>query len=129
MGVVPVTNIGNSWHEKNIDSTGVTTHYVKNEEDALKLVANKRADITIEPVHTGSYLINKYNLSDKVVPSKAGFGPLNMYLLFSQKSPHKHLFPEINRVIKRLSDNGTLEQISIQYSQIQPTKKKKKKYD
>lgn len=115
LNIIPVTNIGNGWHKTNIDSYGVATHYVSDEESAFKVVASKRADITIEPIHAGTYLIKKLGLQDKIQVSDAKFGPLDFYLLFSKKSPYHSLMPQINDVIERLTKNGTLEKISHKY--------------
>lgn len=116
LNLTPVTNIGNSWHEKNIDNHGIMTHYVNTEENAFKVVANKRADLTIEPVHAGVHLIKKLGLQNSVVLTDAKFGPLNMHLLLSKKSPHHHLMPEIDRIIQKLASNGTLKKISESYA-------------
>lgn len=115
LNLIPVTNIGNSWHKKNIDDFGVPTHYVKDEDSAFKIVAGKRADITIEPIHAGSYLVRKLGLQDKIQVTDAKFGPLDFFLLFSKKSPHQGLMPQINAVLQRLTKDGTLEKISNKY--------------
>lgn len=118
LNLVSVTNIGNAWHEKQIDSYGVTTYYVDNEENAFNVLANKRADITIEPVYAGSYLINKLGLSDKIEPTEAHFGPLDFYIFFSKKSPHLDLMASINQSLKKISTNGRLQSILTKYSEI-----------
>jgi len=117
--LVAVTNIGNAWHKENIDSFGVTTHYTDDEESAFMIVASKRADITIEPVYAGSYLVRQLGLSDKVVMTDAQFGPIDMHLLFSKKSPHIGLMPKINAAILKLKENGTFEKITERYRQIE----------
>ncbi len=118
LGLTAVTNLGNGWHEKNIDSLGVKTLYVNNEENAFNVLAEKRADLTIEPVHAGSYLINKLKLSDKIIPTDARFGPLNFYIFFSRKSAYLHLMGKINNIIKKLQESGRLKEIISEYEKI-----------
>jgi polar amino acid transport system substrate-binding protein len=119
LGLTPVSNIGNSWHSKNIDSFGVSTQYVENEESAFNVLAMKRADLTIEPIYAGSYLINKLSLSDRIEPTEAKFGPLDFHILVSKKSAHFHLMGQINDIIKQLVENGRLEEIISGYKKIQ----------
>jgi len=118
LNLIPVTNIGNLWHKKNIDGYGVKTHYVEEEENAFQIVASRRADITIEPIYAGAHLIKELGLADKVVVTDARFGPINMHLMFGRKSPHLHLLPKINEAIDRLKEDGTFEKILGNYKKI-----------
>jgi polar amino acid transport system substrate-binding protein len=118
LGLTPVSNIGNIWHNKNIDSFGVSTQYVDNEESAFNVLAIKRADLTIEPIYAGSYLINKLNLADRIEPTGARFGPLDFHILVSKKSRRIHLMEKINEIIKQLTESGRLEEITSEYKKI-----------
>lgn len=116
--LTPVTNIGNHWHKQEIDKFGINTLYVNDEESAFKMVANRRADITIEPIYAGAYLISNLGLSDKITMTNARFGPINMHLLFSKKSPHISIFPKINKAMVKLHDDGTFEEILARYAKV-----------
>lgn len=118
LGLVPVTNRGNSWHQMNIDSFGVNTYYVTEEENAFMVLAHRRADITIEPIYAGSYLINNLGLSSKIVPTKARFGPILFHLLLSRKSKHHKKMDQINQVTERLKTSGRLQEILNKYAVI-----------
>lgn len=111
MGLIPVTNLGNHWHKINIDSFDVATHYVSEEENAFRVLAGKRADISIEPLIVGTHLIKKLNLSSKVVPTRARFGPIVFHLLVGKRSPVAPKMERINAIIERLRRSGRLEQI------------------
>jgi len=117
-GLLPVTNLGNSWHKLNIDNLGVMTYYVKEEENAFKVLAHRRADITIEPLYAGNYMINKLNLSSKIVPTKARFGPIFFHLLLSKKSEHIKKMNQINEALERLKSSGRLQEILNKYAVI-----------
>lgn len=114
--LLPVTNRGNSWHKLNIDSFGVKTYYVNEEENAFRVLAHRRADITIEPLYAGSYLINKFGLSSKIVPTKARFGPLLFHLLLSKKSKYFKKMDQINQALNRLKTSGRLQEILNKYT-------------
>jgi polar amino acid transport system substrate-binding protein len=117
MRLKPVTNLGNVWHKNNIDHLGVETHYVPSEENAFLFLAAKRADITIEPLIAGNYLIKQLNLADRVIPTKARFGPLRFYVLLSKKSPLLKRMKEINQVIEALHQSGRMQHIYESYQQ------------
>jgi ABC-type amino acid transport substrate-binding protein len=115
MGLIPVTNLGNVWHKNHIDHLGVATRYVPNEENAFLFLAAQRADITIEPLIAGSYLIKQLDLADRITPTKARFGPLTFHLLLSKKSSHLKRMGEINQVIKSLHQSGRMQRIYERY--------------
>ncbi|NNG01232.1 MAG: transporter substrate-binding domain-containing protein [Desulfobacteraceae bacterium] len=119
LGLTPVTNIGNNWHKINIDSHGVDTHYVPTENNAFDFLAARRADILIEPLFTGTFLINQMGLSDKVIPTEAKFGPLVFHLLMSKKSPYAAKMDQINLAIKRVTSSARYQAILNQYEEIQ----------
>ena len=118
MRLKPVTNLGNVWHKNNIDHLGVETHYVPSEENAFLFLAAKRADITIEPLIAGNYLIKQLDLAERIIPTTARFGPLKFYLLLSKKSPFLQRMKEIDQVIDALHQSGRMRYIYDRYQQI-----------
>jgi polar amino acid transport system substrate-binding protein len=116
--LTPVTNIGNNWHKINIDDHGVDTHYVPSEKNSFMFLAAKRADITIEPLFAGSYLINKLNLADKIIPTDARFGPIVFDLLISKKSRYAKDFEKINKATKEVVESQRYQRIIDSYGKI-----------
>jgi ABC-type amino acid transport substrate-binding protein len=115
----PVTNLGNNWHKINIDGLGVSTHYVADEELAFSILAARRADISIEPLYAGSYLINHLGLSQKVVPTRAKFGPIIFHLLLSKKSAYTDRWEDINTAIEKVVRSDRYREILSAYEEIQ----------
>ena len=118
LGLIPVTNLGNVWHRNNIDRLGVQTHYVPSEDNAFLFLAARLADITIEPLTAGNYLINKLDLSAKVIPTEGRFGPITFHLLVSRQSPFVHRIGEIDHVIDELRKSGKISAIIDHYRRI-----------
>jgi ABC-type amino acid transport substrate-binding protein len=118
MRLKPVTNLGNVWHKNNIDHLGVETHYVPSEENAFLFLAARRADITIEPLIAGNYLIKQLDLAERIIPTNARFGPLRFYLLLSKKSPFLQRMQEIDQTIDTLHQSGRMQYIYERYQQI-----------
>ncbi len=118
LNLTPVTNFGNGWHKNNIDKYGVKTIYVPNEENAFRFLALKRADITIEPLYAASFQIKNYGLTDKILPTRARFGPIVFHLLLSKKSPYAGKIKEIDRAIGKVIASPGYREILEQYEKI-----------
>jgi len=115
LGLIPVTNRGNGWHKENIDSYGASTHYVNLDEDIIKFLAAKRADIMIDAAITTNYKIKKLGLSSKLEFTEVRFGPLNFHILMSKKAKAVRLMPAIDAAIKSMIDRGVLEKTTQKY--------------
>lgn len=111
----PVSNLGNGWHKSNIDDFGIDTIYVREDENIVRFLAQKRADIMIEAKEPMNYMINRMGLSDKVIVTNAKFGPVNFHLLMSKKSPYVTSMPKINTIIKRLVESGAIANLAERY--------------
>jgi len=122
LGLIPVTNIGNGWHKNEIDSQGIQTEYVPSEENAFQMVASKRADITIEPLCAGYYLIDKLGLRDKVVATRASFGPMSFHLLISKKSQFYERMEEIDKALTELVFSGRVQAVIDSFEETQAGK-------
>jgi polar amino acid transport system substrate-binding protein len=111
----PVTNIGNIWHQEEIDSHGINTVYVPSEENAFLVLAAGRADISIEPSIVGMHLIKKFDLGTTVTMTPARFGPLHMHLLVSKNSPFAMNMDRINTALQNLHSSGRIAAILARY--------------
>ena len=118
LDLTPVTNLGNGWHKQHIDSYGINTYYVPKEDNIVKFLASKRADIMIEAVIPTNYKIKQYGLVSKLELTNARFGPLNFHILMSKKSKYVNYMPQINRVIQKLTKNVTLQNLTKKYKKL-----------
>jgi polar amino acid transport system substrate-binding protein len=118
LDLIPVTNLGNGWHKQHIDSYGVNTYYVPREDNIVRVLASKRADIMIDAVIPTNYKIKQYGLVSKLELTNARFGPLNFHILMSKKSKYVKYMPQINRVVNKLTKNGTLQNITQKYKKL-----------
>jgi len=117
LNLTAVSNIGNGWHEANIQNQGITTTLVATDESVVKVVAHKRADIFIDVAEGMNITIDKAGVTDKIIQTEVRFGPTRFHLLMSKKSKHQHLMPKINAIIKKLWSEGTIKKIMERYSQ------------
>lgn len=116
LNLIPVTNEGNGWHKENIDSLGIKTLYVPNDENLVQFLAKRRADIMIDAPISMNHLIRRYGLTADIVQTDVQFGPVNFHLLMSRKSQHAGLMPKINAAIGKMAADGTLERLAVEYA-------------
>lgn len=114
-GLIPVSNFGNNWHRDNIDNLGVATQYVPSEKHAFQVLAAKRADITLEPLFAGKYLIRQQGMESKIIATKARLKPLAVHLLVSMKSPLIESMDDINGALARVRNSGRIDVIMMSY--------------
>lgn len=115
LGLVPVSNRGNSWHKENIDVYGVSTNYVKEDENIAKFLAAKRADLMIEPLITMNHQLKQLGLDTEVEATDVKFGPLNFHILIGKKSEYVKLMPQINSALQDIINDGTLDKLTEKY--------------
>lgn len=115
LGLTPVTNLGNGWHKKNIDSYGIETKYVPAETNAVAFLSMKRADLTIESLEPMIYELKKKPAGERLVDTGAKFGPIKMHLLLSKESSFINRLPEINATFAEMLKDGTVEKILKKY--------------
>lgn len=118
LDLVPVTNLGNLWHKDNIEIHGVHTEYVPAEANAFQFLARKRADITIEPLYAGNYLISKLGLADRITPTRGRFGPTIFHLLLSKRSTHAKRMNQIDQAIEKVKGSPRYREILDHYETI-----------
>lgn len=116
LNLVSVTNLGNGWHQANVEKHGIRTLQVNTEEAALKVLALKRADIMIDFVVTNNHLIKQLDLTSKIELTEVQFGPIAFHLLMSKKSPFIELMPEIDKAINDAHRDKSIEKIVHAYS-------------
>ncbi len=110
-----VSNLGNSWHKKNIQMLGVPTKLVSEDEKMIKILAHQRADILIDETIAINISINENGLNDKIVQTTVRYGPANFHLLMSKKSKFIKLMPKIDQIIFSLVEDGTFSKIPARY--------------
>lgn len=111
-----ITNLGNGWHKENVESKGVRTIEVPQDQNIAKVLAVKRADIMIETPVSMNALIRTHELSEKLVLTDVRFGPINMHIMLSKKSPNAHLMKQLDEALDKITANGRLQQLIEPYT-------------
>lgn len=115
LGLIPVTNIGNNWHQENIDSHGIKTRYVPAEESLAKFLAARRADIMIETPLTMDPKIDSLGLAQQVEKTPARFGPISFYLLVGKKSLLSSSMRTLDQAVEQFIRDGTRERLAAKH--------------
>lgn len=112
----PVSNLGNGWHKQNIDIYGINTLYVKKDENIIKVLANKRADILVDTIIPMNHEIKKHGLSNKLILTDIKFGPIEFHILLSKKTISPAFEQEINKTLTKMVKEGYIEELAKKYS-------------
>lgn len=113
--LTPVTYIGNSWHENSVDPTGATTSYVNDQQQAVSVLAKKRADIMIEIALPTTHMVTQLGVQDTIAKTEAHFGPLSMHILMGIRSPFMARMDEINTTYTAMVKDDTVRSITEKY--------------
>jgi len=116
LNLTAVSNIGNGWHEENIQKKGVSTVLVQTDESVVKVLARKRVDIFIDVAEGMNVVTKKMGLEREVLQTEVKFGPTDFHFLMSKKSKHRHLMPQINALVEKLWVDGSIARIVAKYS-------------
>lgn len=118
LNLVPVTNLGNGWHKKNIDAYGIKTDYLAEDIQLFEYLARKRADIVIDLLVPSLHYIRKQELEDSIEITDVRFGPLDMHLMISKKSKLIDSLPEIDEAFQQLKNEGAIDRIIQRYESL-----------
>lgn len=115
LGLIPVSNIGNHWHQENIDAHGIETRHVPSEEILARFLAAKRADIMIETPLTMDPKIDSLGLTQQIEKTPARFGPISFHLLVGKKSPLSASMNALDQAIEQFIRDGTRERLEAEH--------------
>ena len=103
---------GNGWGKKwLVEETGLAVDYAPNMSLVLKKLAMGRGDVFIEDSKATNYTLMLLQLRDKVVALPVVFNEIEFMLCISKKSPFKKDISKIDKVVKEIKNDGTLEAI------------------
>lgn len=120
LGLIPATNIGNNWHDENIDARGIKTRYVPADEILPGFLAAKRADIIIDTPSTMDPKINSLGLAQQIERTPARFGPIGFYILVGKRSPLSTAMNALDQSVEAFVRDGTRERLAAKHLGIAP---------
>lgn len=115
LGLVPVTNLGNNWHQEQIDAAGVQTHYAPADENIARFLAAHRADIMIDLPLTMDPKIRELGLAQNLEKTPARFGPIRFHILVSRKSSFAASMEALNAAVNQFIQDGSRERTAAKY--------------
>jgi polar amino acid transport system substrate-binding protein len=115
LGLVPATNLGNNWHQENIDAKGIKTHYVPADENLARFLAARRADIMIDTPSTMDPKIDSLGLTQQIEKTPVKFGPIGIYLLVGKKSSLSSSMNALDQAVEEFIRDGTRERLAAEH--------------
>ena len=108
--------VGDSYGQKFDDYSAahLKLRRVKTVTQAFNLIAHHRADYFINSLYAGKLEIEKNKLT-RFVSLPTAVSEQNFYMMISKKSPYARYMPEINRLIKKYKQDGTIDRLVAKY--------------
>jgi len=103
---------GNGWGKKwLVEEAGLAVDLAPTRSLALKKLAMGRGDVFIGDSKAANFTLMLLQLRDKVVALPVVFDEIEFMLCISKKSPFKKDISKIDKVVKEIKNDGTLEAI------------------
>ncbi len=108
-----VVTIGDSYGQDfdNFIKESLTVQSVNTPEEAFTLLSNEEVDYFVYALYSAQDYIFKNKLADQVEIVPNYVSTENFYLTISKESPFIELLPEVNDLLKKYKDDGTIDQI------------------
>ncbi len=104
---------GSGWHGASL--AGVKNwRTVDNSTHIINLLFMNRVDVYLEQSVLMNYQVRLLGFEDKIVEISTSMGKTSWHLCIGKKSPFTKILPELNQLMKRLNEDGSLETIKIQ---------------
>ena len=99
LGLTTGSNSGNNWYKTQVESLGIPTHHVKDDDTILQFLENKRADIVIDSPVSLRPRTTSIGLQDKIVETNIEFDEVWFYVLLGRDSTYAPHWDKLNNAI------------------------------
>ncbi len=106
---------GNDWVLENLKDFKI--HWLDTNDQIWKFLNLGRADLALKNDWTSRYNLKKYGYGDKIVelPHIIFEENLDFHIFLSKSSEYFNLIPQVNKILKKIKQNGALERIHNKY--------------
>lgn len=124
-----VDTLGSGWTKENFDAHGIEdVTWVPSIDSAFGMLAKGRADVFIMFNLNAQNILSKKRAQEfhtgedyhNIIAITPTFAKLPFHLLIRKDSPFVKRIPDINRVLKEMETDGTLQRIRYKYAGIAP---------
>lgn len=106
-----ITYSGNGWHKENVEPLGIKTYEAAYLGNVWKMLADRRGDLVLEWPHGAWPDIRRVGATDRVIDTGFTISTMPFHLLIRKDSPHVSILNDLNEVIKKMFQDGTMTSI------------------
>jgi polar amino acid transport system substrate-binding protein len=116
VGKIGVGMIGESYGQEFDDYSAdhLNLRRVQTSAEAFDILANHQADYFVDSLYAGNLEIKK-NARTGIVSLPTFVSEQNFYITISKQSPFAQYLPEVNRLIKKYKEDGTIDKLVAKY--------------
>jgi polar amino acid transport system substrate-binding protein len=117
-GFSVITYSGNGWHKENVESLGIKTYETAYLRNVWIMLANKRGEIVIEWPPGAWPDIRRTGVADQIIDTGITVSSMPFHLLVRKKSPYANRLDEFDKIILKMTEDGTIQSILSNYDKI-----------
>jgi ABC-type amino acid transport substrate-binding protein len=106
---------GSAWAEKNLIERGIKVHWVADHDTMYRLVAKGRVDAVVYEPLMARYHIKILGMQAQLIELPLDTVPVPFHIVIGKSSPHVKMLPKIDKAIRQMKQDGTLERILDNY--------------
>ncbi|MGD9007816.1 MAG: transporter substrate-binding domain-containing protein [Desulfobacteraceae bacterium] len=106
---------GSAWAEKNLIERGIEVHLVADHDTMYRLVAKGRVDAVVYEPLMARYHIKILGMQAQLIELPLDTVPVPFHIVIGKSSPHVKMLPKIDKAIRQMKQDGTLERILDNY--------------
>ncbi len=88
---------------------------VEDTAKAFEMLTSNQADYFLYALYSGNSELKKQNLVDKIEALPKYASTEDFYITISKKSPYINYLPQVNELIKKYKENGTIDKLIEKY--------------
>lgn len=110
-----ITYSGNGWHKETVEPLGIKTYETAYLGNVWKMLADKRGDLVLEWPLGAWPDIMRVGATNQVIDTNITISAMPFHLLIRKGSTHVNILNDLNEVIKRMFEDGTMTSIISKY--------------
>jgi polar amino acid transport system substrate-binding protein len=113
IGKKGIATVGDSYGQEFDDyiKAKLTVERVNTVDEAFRALENNKADYFIYSLYGGEKVLNEKKMKEKFEVLSKYLAEENFYITVSKKSPLTKFLPQINSLIKKYKEDGTIEKL------------------
>lgn len=123
-GLTVGTYLGDGWAKAHLSAIGVQIDYSADMQNVLRMLVAKRTDIIVQSDIDTLGQIKTLGLTDTIIMMPNALSTTPYYLMLGKHSKHLGRIPEIDKTLKQMKTDGSLQNIIENFAPTVPMKER-----